>query len=786
MTFKKSLIFGSILLVLLFAISFVTADIQVNTYTPSKDFSLTSPYSDVSICSCSTKYDSFTVTNTGTWPAIFSVSTNQIKSNLTVSQSSFELNSGQSQEVFLYITADCSRGTEDLQVTVTSNLGSQKTIVKKITRDRCQNIEMWADNYTKDTNPCQPKNFEITVHNIGPFAESYVLDSNYDNYITYNAKTFNLAPNEFVKVTATAKFDCDIYGQKNIIFTAHSLKNKLTASINAPLNILQNYDYNFTVNNDNNQAVAMNVCNKLYSTKIPISITNTGSVANNYTIKISGLPKFAKITDLDVNTINLESEQTKIFYIDVDSQVYRYEKKSKELSIIVVPSIGDIVKETKVKLNFAPCYEHEVVIYDGGTTEKNPLKTCSSYDYNYDVEVINKGSFKETYILSLEGAPSTIQLSKNQLTIDPGQRDSVKLLITGPEYNTEYNVQVKATISNGISESDNTWIKSYNTQSCHETIVDKNTFKINYQTPYINIPIQNKGIVENSYIISWNGSKIIESNNKLLTLNSSDSKKVALNIQSSDLNESSYTGTIIIQDTSGATYSKDIIIQLKDKNIIRKAFEYLAFGNTCKQVSLYQIVAILLVIMLIIIFLIKGPHYSYNFRNRFKSKTSVLIFLIVLFLIGVILVVSLAGFPKTNAQVYNLNSNDTELTYEWLQDGKYTLDVSKFFYDPENATLNYNVTGLKHIKAITSGNIITFYSELGWSGVEYAKVTAYDNRGGSVTSPEFTLIVRNIPKKSFTELYNIYCWYYNLAIYAIALVLIYIAVFVKQKKRTRK
>ena len=785
MNFKTITISLCVFLMLVF-IPIVTADIQVNTYTPSKDFSLTSAFSDVSVCSCSTKYDSFTVTNTGTWPAIFSVTTNKIKSQLTISQSSFELTPDQSQEVFLYITADCTRGSEDLQITVTSNLGPQKTIAKKITRDRCQNIEMWASNYTKDINPCQPENFAITVHNIGPFAESYVIDSNYDKYITYNANAFNLEANQFVIINATAKFDCSMYGQKDIIFTAHSEKNKLTASIDASLNILQNYDYNVTINGDNNQASTLNVCNRVLSTQIPVSITNTGSVANNYTIQIDGLPKFAKLSDLDMNTFNLEPGKTKTFYIDIDSTVYRYEHKSKDVSIKVIPLIGDIVKESKLKLNFLACYEHQVVIYDGSNSQKRPLDTCANYDYSYDVEIINNGAFKETYTLSLEGVPPSIRLSNNKLTIPPGQRDSVKLLITGPDYSTTYNAIVKATISNGLSETDNTWIKSYDTQSCHATSIDKSTFKINYQTQYINIPIKNNGIVENSYIVSWSGSKILSPDDKILTLNSSEYQKVALQIRSSGFNESSYKGTVKIQDTSGATYNQDITIQLKDKSGIRKTFEYLAFGNTCKQFSLYQLAAILLVIVLIIIFLVKGPHYPYNFKNRLKAKTSVLVFLIVLLLIGVILVVSLAGFPQTHAQVYNLTSNNSELTYEWLQDDKYVLDVSKFFNSPENATLRYNVSGLTHIKAISSGSSITFYSDLGWSGVEYARITAYDNRGGQVTSPEFTLMVRNIPKKSFAEFYNIYCWYFNLAIYAIILVLIFIAVFVKQQKRTRK
>ena len=781
----NNVLFGVTLLMLLILVPMVTADIQVNTYTPSKDFTLTSAYNQVSICSCSTKYDSITITNTGTWPAIFTISTNEITSKLTLSQNNFELQPGQSQEVFLYITADCSKGSEDLKITVTSNLGTVKTLEKQIIRDRCQNIEMWISNYTKNINPCDSKTFQINVHNIGPFADSYTLSSNYDDFITYNAKAFNLGANQFVEISATAKFGCDVYGQKDIIFTTHSTKNKLTASLDAPLNIARTYDYDLKINQESNNAVSSQVCNRVYSTQIPVSITNKGSVANEYTVQIDNLPKFVKVQDLDFKTFNLNPGETKIFYIDVDSSSYRSETNTKEISIKVSSKYGDVNKESKLLLNFEPCYEHQVIIYNSDNSKNSAMKTCAGYDYSYDVDVINKGIFTEIYTLSLEVVPSTVKLSTNKVILKAGEKTTVQLLVKGPEYNTYYDMKVRATISNGLSEVDDTWIHSYDTQSCHAIAIGKSNFRINYQTKEITIPITNKGITANSYKIYWDGSDIVDSSEITLNENISDTKKAVLSIDSSNKTEDIYDGKIIVK-TNGATYSQDVAITLKDKSIVRKAFEYMTIGSICRQVSLFQFVAILLIIILIIVFLIRGPHYPYKFWNRVKAKTSVIVFLIVLFLIGLILVITVAGFPKTHAQVYNLTASDSELTYEWLQDEKYVLDVSKFFYSPENSTLKYEVVGLKHIQTSSSGQKITFYPDQGWSGFETAKITAYDNRGGSVISPEFTLIVRSVPKKTFTELFNIYCWYINLVIFAIVLLFVFIAVFVKQKRRGRK
>jgi len=169
-----------------------------------------------------------------------------------------------------------------------------------------------------------------------------------------------------------------------------------------------------------------------------------------------------------------------------------------------------------------------------------------------------------------------------------------------------------------------------------------------------------------------------------------------------------------------------------------------------------------------------------------KSKTSAAIILIVLFLIALILVITFAGFPQTQSQVYNLTTNTSELRFEWLQNDKYTLDASKFFIDQDNNTLHYNMTGLQNIKSIVNSNVITLYPNLGWSGTEHGRIVAYDNYGTSTPSPNMTFIVRSVPRKGVLELYNIYCTYVNLVIFALVLILVFVMVFVKQKVRKRK
>ena len=160
--------------------------------------------------------------------------------------------------------------------------------------------------------------------------------------------------------------------------------------------------------------------------------------------------------------------------------------------------------------------------------------------------------------------------------------------------------------------------------------------------------------------------------------------------------------------------------------------------------------------------------------------------MIAIFIIGVIIVVVSTGFPQTYTQIYNLSTNASQLRFEWLENDHYNLDVSPFFKSPENNTLHYKVSDMKDIKASVDGSIITFYPDYGWSGIENTTITAYDDFGGSVQSPELTLSVLSVPKKSTLEIYSIYCWYVNLAIFALLLIIIFLAFIVRQKKRTRK
>lgn len=789
-----------LLFVLLLAIVPVYADIEVRTYDASLDFSV-STNQNVNVCACSSSIDYLTVTNTGSFTALFFLT-----SEMQLSENNFELRSGESRQVSIYTQLDCNPRTKTYTITVKSNLGVEKTYEKQINSERCQNLEL-RFKPTTEIKACENADYTIFLKNTGEFPEDYSIKSNLDKYMTYSSDKFTLLQGQTAVVNATLSLPCEINGQKNVEFTAYAIKNKLDATISSVLTIFPDYAFDVYVNkeyNDNSSyRQVLGVCNRVWNTEFPITIKNNG-IENTFTVLLNNFPEFASIKGIDDNNykFSLARGESKTFYVSVDSHDFREEIKGYDFSITLRPTVGSAV-DKKLRINLAPCYEHTVSINDI-SSEKKPIDTCAEGFYEYDINIKNNGVFAENMKLSVNDAPFGVELSKYNINVKPEDSETVKLYIIGPETNYKYNIKIYAELNNQIVESDNIWIQAHDTQACHNIEFDKSNYKINYDNKYIDIPAKNLGLYADYYdlnldydLLEYTPSGDTSSDDNLLDYASflslqenhvyiNDSTNIRLNVDSKDMPEGIYSIKLIAEHITGASYSNDLTITLKDKTAIRKAFEYFFFGSQCRQVSFWQIVAILLVCILIIIFMIIGPHYLYKLSNRIKQKLPILIVLIAIFIIALILVIVLADRPKTNNEIYGLNTSLQDLRFETVENSDYSLDAGQFFSDPDKNTLRYDISKIKDVNSVVNDNMIILKPDFGWHGKRTFTITAYDNQGGVIESPEMTLVVLDVPKKSMLELYNVYCWYTNLLILLILLFLIFLAFIVKQKRRGRK
>lgn len=756
------------------------AEIEVNTYDASIDFSVFTNQ-NIKTCACSTTTDYLTLQNTGSFSSIF-----YLTSDIQLSDTTIELAPGESKQVSIFIQSDCNPRIRTYTIYVKSNLGVEKTIEKQVKIERCQNLELWLAP-VEEVKACKSANYNVFVKNIGSFPEEYSLKSNFDKYMSYSSNYFTLLPSQIASINATLTFPCEINGEKNVEFTAYAIKNKLDATIKSSINILPDYKFDVQINKQHMENSSyrqiLDVCNRVWITEFPVTVKNTG-IENTFTLLLDDFPEFASIKGIDDNNyrFNLAKGESKTFYILVDAHEFRKEIAAHDFSLIIKPKIGEAI-ERNLRINLRPCYEHTIKINDV-STKKKPIDVCSEGFYEYDVEVKNNGIYTENIRLYVENAPSGVDLSKYNIKLNSGQSETIKLYIQGPESNYLYNIKVSAELNNHLIESDDIWIKSYDKQTCHNIVFKKSNYRINYDNSYIDIPVKSTGIYYDYYYLTLNDTSLLSLEEEKILIN--DSSKIRLNINSTDKTEGKYNVKLTAEHVSGARYDNELSITLKDKNPITKAFEYFFFGTQCRQISFWQIIAIILLCIMIIIFMVIGPHYPYKLSNRIRQKMPILIALLIVFIIALVLVLVLVDTPKTNTDIYGLNTSVQELRFEILENDKYIIDAKQLFSDPDDNSLRYEVSGMSDVKSTVDKGIITLYPDYGWSGTRKFTITAYDDQGGFIESPEMTLKVLDIPRKSILELYNIYCWYANLLLLLLILFLIFVAFVIKQKRRSRK
>ncbi len=766
-----------------------SAVIDVNTYPLYRDFSVTTA-SAISACSCAGARDPITITNLASYDVTFTLSADTTA--VTFSENAVVLAPQESRTVSATIAADCSTGTQEYEISVKSNLGLEKRFAKTITTTQCQNIEMRLKTMNSTVLPCSPARFLIFVTNVGPFSEDYSISSNHDAEMKYSARTFTLQPNTTAQVNASVTFDCSIFGSKDITFTTRSIKNGLTASIDSPITIDRaGYNFDILFNNkplaNDTPTATVQVCNRVYRTLIPLTIINSGSVDNTFTITTKSLPKYITLNDVD-REISLKAGESKTVYFSADTQAFRYENAYDAFTVTIKSKLGDIKKEQRIGVNHLLCYEHTISIAGiAKNSEKNPIFTVANSLYSYDVTVKNLGMYTEDIALSIQGAPSGVALSQKSITVKSGESKTVRLFITGPDTNEIYHITVTAALKNQISETSGVWIKSFDVQESHKIAITKNLYRINYQTAAITIPVKNTGISDGTYTVRFNGNPMLTLNTSQVTLNAGESKTVTLLAHTNNISAGDYSGTLTLVHTdSQASYSTPITVRLKDKSVFTKAWEFFAFGTVCRQFSLIEIILILLAIAFIIFIAIRGPHYPYKFWNRVRYKLPILAILALVFVFGVVLVILFAGLPKTQGQVYNLTQDYDTLRFQMVENGQFSINAAKYFSDPDNNTLVYSINRSRHIGGVVEKNMVTFVPARDWFGTEAVSIIADDRQGGTAQSPQITLTVVEAVKRSQTELYTIYCWYINLAYFAIILGLVFLAVIIRQKKRVRK
>ncbi len=743
-----------------------SGEIIVNKYV--HQFTVSSLYPEIQACQCSPKSDLIEIKNLGDFSATFNVAIESDHRDwFTLSEDTFEMGPNEVKKVYVYLNAPCDvYGNFQYLIKVRSSFGRERQILKNFNIDKCQNLKMILTSYQDDVGPCEPAKYDIYVENVGLFREDYRLDfGNANDYVNINTTEFSLDSGESRTLPSTITFPCDVYGDKKIQFNAFSQRNLLQASVTKDLNIRRDYDYSVSFEGLH-EAGENAVCTQV-ETDYSFKIKNNANIRNTINIDLNG-PSYAGISN-DTLVLNPGEEKTvKIWFNPA------YEDRGKETITLTLDSeLGNIVKKYKFDMDFQSCFKHLLSL-------KLPEgeKFCSG-NLEVPVEVLNDGNRMQEFVIEADGTVNT-RIRQPVLKLAESEKGTTVMDVSVPSADGKQSVYVTATnVKNSdLKEGKLFEFESVSDNSCYLVDLGKKKFKINYDDTVIPVIVNHKGLRNGKYDVSYSGEGIAElEENAILFTENGQHAVLHLRLNQEKYLEGDYKGTIkIISEESGQEYNYDINIRLRDKNFLVKLYEYFVYKVTNCIGILYGILLLLVLLGIIGAGAVKTAkekkkkEHKAKFIKTFTGKlvSFVLILLALLFLVLIIV----AQKPSTEDFYQKpFETSYSNLYHEWGMNTRYTMDVSKYFKDPDSDKLSFSASQLEHISIKIEGPKAILVPEHNWYGQEKVVFTATDNKGGFADSDLITLSV--VPKKNLGIL-DYWCYYSNIII-LILLILICLA-----------
>ncbi|MFQ5620762.1 MAG: PGF-pre-PGF domain-containing protein [Candidatus Nanoarchaeia archaeon] len=116
-------------------------------------------------------------------------------------------------------------------------------------------------------------------------------------------------------------------------------------------------------------------------------------------------------------------------------------------------------------------------------------------------------------------------------------------------------------------------------------------------------------------------------------------------------------------------------------------------------------------------------------------------------------------------------------TQTWDQNEENRLDLSEYFLDPDNETLEYTNSNLDHITITYEGNFAVFSPEQDWTGEEVVVFTATDSNNATVDSNPVRLVVKQEQEEEVDQFVQDYGTYVLLALVFLVILLIASSLF---------
>lgn len=723
---KIFLIFLSLFLCVIF-VTFVKADFTVTTHMPTN---IVCPGSTIVI------EDVVTAMSAGK----FIVATGGTAESFTTTvPQGFWLEQGQQEIFYSYITpsSKIAPGNYVLEVTITQG-GTVKTIKHNIIVENCHYTTLKVEPVTQAICACEEKSMKLTITNNGKYLENYELsvEGPASQWIKLSSRSITLAANSSTSVMAYVNTSCNTAGTYDVNFVVKSKSEYSQTNTKATMSIVSCYDYTISSNKTH---YAICEAEKL---SVPIKIKNIGTRTNIYKINMEG-PNW---TTIDQKQLTLDNGTEGTFNLIVEPPY----KTQGNFTVFfeVLTDLGKVLKKYDINLQVSKCYDASVTI------EEDKDKICNALSNTYAVAIKNTGKFTNTYDIILE-SPDWVTINKKRLTLNASKEESL-VLDVHPPYNTNastYTIKVKAVDAISKAEASDTLnITTISLESCYEPAIstkDDTVIVSKDNTATALFIIENKGSHDANYTIeiSGTGTRFSQINPSTITLKSGKAQTVYLYIAPPlDLAVNDYvvTVTVRLRDTT-IIASKTITIRVVEASTLPQQQlpqQQVPTAETkpTKPSIFSQIISWI----------------ASLFKPFTKDATNVTNITNMSNATNITNVTKDSNVTKTNQTNVTNQTNQTnqiqpsgknqapvlskKLSDITLQSGKKeTIDLSKYFSDPDNDSLTYVTIKPLNLSVTISGSLVTIEAPQDFTGTR--EISFYASDGYDITQSNIIKII---------------------------------------------
>ena len=710
---------------------------------------------DITLCRCTTAIDHIRVTNTGNRPDFFQFSDNL--DFVVLAETGLELLPGQSEDIPIFVSPLCPDefiysppDSYTLKIKLRSlSDGKEQTIRKSIKLKHCQNtfLGLTASSPLNETlQPCTPITYDLFIQNTGNFIERYTVEMpQYAEYARISADNIFIRPNETANVKIDLTIPCNLYGDFSIPFVVKANKNQLEARVYHDLTIKKNYS--FEVLFEDNLAVC-----ELDEQIVPITLKNNIALPNNFSILLETKPYFVEFEDqLDVK---LAGNEEKTFYVVIKPP--RNSRADYTLPFRITSFLGAADYTYEMPLKIWPCYDVQLSVpyayYD----------FCEG-DYTVPVEVFSNTRAESIIELFLT-APSSVSFpdGETSLSLDmfAQERQTVNLEVEVPnDQTTDHEVSIFAVINGKpmINTTKSFMLHTFSDIECHTVNFDTQKMTVTFGTSERYIKIKNTGKQAATYSLSYVTQEwmTIDDEYTLFYLEPGWTKTIPVLFNIEDGTETGiYNLDIFVDSDKDMSFSNIVEVTLRDYNFCEKAWKFIKGTNCRLTFCILGIIFLFLLIILMLIPPVKG-----------RSLRYLVLTVAVLFIILLLVLFYIIFFYKGVPQVYGeLPLNQSGLYHEWPEDHTYQINLSYYFYDPDNDILNYEMIPLHKIRAEIKGDSLLLTPERDYFGEQELIIAAVDSYGAKTYGVPILLKVTNLPERTVFQKFDFYCWYANIVL----------------------